>query len=173
MLILIKLYYARLELFLNMNKEEFLKKMKYALDGQVSDLIISDNIDYYKNYIDSEITNGKSEIEVLDMLGDPRLLAKTIIELQGIDNNENNAKSENDMNNDYFHDSYNKEDVNFSKGAYNSKHNSFLGIRGCLTSIVVLFIVFIILRFILSTAIYFALPICIIILLVGLFKRFR
>ena len=156
-----------------MNKEEFLKKMKCALDGQVSDLIISDNIDYYKNYIDSEISNGKSEIEVLDMLGDPRLLAKTIIELQGIDNNENNAKNENNNENDYINDGYNQEDDNFSKGTYTSKSNSFFGIKGCLISILVLFIVFTILRFILSTAIYFALPICIILLLGGLFKRFR
>ena len=48
-----------------MNKEEFLEKMKKALDGQVSDIIITDNIDYYRNYIKSEMTNGKSEIEVL------------------------------------------------------------------------------------------------------------
>ena len=157
-----------------MNKEEFLNKMKIALDGQVSDLIISENIDYYENYINSEISNGKSEIEVLDMLGDPRLLAKTIIELQGIDNKENNAKSRNNTdNNDYFDDGYNEEDANSSKSAYNSTHNSFLGIKGCFISILVLFIVFTVLKLILSTAIYFAIPICIIILLVGLVKRFR
>ena len=161
-----------------MNKEDFLKKMKYALDGQVSDLIISDNIDYYRNYINSEMSDGKSEIEVLDMLGDPRLLAKTVIEMQGTDNNENNMKSENyryneDNQDDYNQDDYNQEENNFSKGAVNSKKHSSFGIKGCLILILVLFIVFTIFRFLLSIAIYFAIPICIIILLARLFKRLR
>jgi len=156
-----------------MNKEEFLEKMKKALDGQVSDIIITDNIDYYRNYIKSEMTNGKSEIEVLEMLGDPRLLAKTVIELQGIDNNGNINNSEN---NKYYDDNdgdYNQEDEDLRKGNYNSKQHSFLGFKGCLISILVLLIVFAILRFLLSTAIYFAIPICIMIVLVGIFKRLR
>ena len=156
-----------------MNKEEFLYKMKDALDGQVSEIIISDNIDYYKNYINSEMLNGKSEIEVLDMLGDPRLLAKTVIEMQENDNNENNTKSENNKYNDDNYDDYNQEEDDFSKRADNSKIHSFFGLKGCLISILMLFIVFIILRFLLSVAINFAIPICIIILLVGLFKRIR
>ena len=156
-----------------MNKEEFLYKMKDALDGQVSEIIISDNIDYYKNYINSEMLNGKSEIEVLDMLGDPRLLAKTVIEMQENDNNENNTKSENNKYNDDNYDDYNQEEDDFSKSANNSKIHSLFGLKGCLISILMLFIVFIILRFLLSVAINFAIPICIIILLVGLFKRIR
>jgi len=158
-----------------MNKEEFLEKMKKALDGQVSDLIITDNIDYYRNYINSEISNGKSESEVLEALGDPRLLAKTVIELQGLDNNENSTSENNNYNDDidYSYSSYDQEDENLSKDANNSKHHTFLGIKGCLISILVMFIVFLLLRFILSIAIYFAIPICIIILLVGLVKRFR
>ena len=156
-----------------MNKEEFLYKMKDALDGQVSEIIISDNIDYYKNYINSEMLNGKSEIEVLDMLGDPRLLAKTVIEMQENDNNENNTKSENNKYNDDNYDDYNQEEDDFSKRADNSKVHSIFGLKGCLISILMLFIVFIILRFLLSVAINFAIPICIIILLVGLFKRIR
>ena len=156
-----------------MNKEEFLYKMKDALDGQVSEIIISDNIDYYKNYINNEMLNGKSEIEVLDMLGDPRLLAKTVIEMQENDNNENNTKSENNKYNDDNYDDYNQEEDDFSKRANNSKIHSLFGLKGCLISILMLFIVFIILRFLLSVAINFAIPICIIILLVGLFKRIR
>ena len=161
-----------------MNKEEFLEKMKVALEGQVTDIILSDNIDYYRNYINSEISNGKSEVEVLNMLGDPRLLAKTVIELQGIENNENNMKSENNNynyeNNDgYNNDDYKQEDDSFSKGAYHSKNHSFLGIKGCLVSILVLFIVLTILWLVLSTAIYFAIPICIILVIVGLFRRMR
>ena len=160
-----------------MNKEEFLEKMKNALEGQVTDIILSDNIDYYRNYINSEISSGKSELEVLNMLGDPRLLAKTVIELQGIDNSENNMKSENNNynyeNNDGYNNDHKQEDDSFSKGAYYSKNHSFLGIKGCLVSIIVLFIVLTILWLVLSTAIYFAIPICIILVIVGLFRRMR
>jgi len=160
-----------------MNKEEFLEKMKNALEGQVTDIILSDNIDYYRNYINSEISSGKSELEVLNMLGDPRLLAKTVIELQGIDNSENNMKSENNNynyeNNDGYNNDHKQEDDSFSKGAYHSKNYSFLGIKGCLVSILVLFIVLTILWLVLSTAIYFAIPICIILVIVGLFRRMR
>jgi len=156
-----------------MNKEEFLQKMKYALDGQVSDLIISENIEYYRNYINSEMSNGQSENEVLEMLGDPRLLAKTIIELQGIDNTKNNEEQENNNYDDSTYDGYNQEDNNFGKNAYNSKHRSFLGFKGCLISILILIIIFIIFRFILSIVIYFAIPILVIVVLGGLFRRLR
>ena len=36
--------------------------------------------DLYENYIDTEIRKGRREQEVLEELGDPRLIAKTIID---------------------------------------------------------------------------------------------
>ncbi len=41
---------------------------------------VAENVQYYREYIDVEIRKGRSEKEVLDSLGDPRLLAKSIIE---------------------------------------------------------------------------------------------
>lgn len=61
-----------------MNREEFLRQLKEALSGRVSEQIIQENINYYRNYINEQINRGKSEAEVLSMLGDPRLIAKTI-----------------------------------------------------------------------------------------------
>ena len=63
-----------------MNCEEFLRQFREALDGKVSEQIIQDNANYYRTYINGQIAGGKSEAEVLAMLGDPRLLAKTIEE---------------------------------------------------------------------------------------------
>ena len=63
-----------------MNCEEFLRLLQETLDGKVSERIIADNVDYYKSYIRDQMTSGRSESEVLQMLGDPRLLAKTIEE---------------------------------------------------------------------------------------------
>ena len=38
---------------------------------------VQDNVEYYKNYIKEEMKSGKSEQEVMDMLGDPWAIAKT------------------------------------------------------------------------------------------------
>ena len=54
--------------------------MRKALSGRVNYQIVNDNVAYYENYIDSEIRKGRSEKEVLNELGDPRLLARTIID---------------------------------------------------------------------------------------------
>ena len=61
-----------------MNREEFLKQLQEALVGRVPDQVVQENIIYYRRYISEQISGGKSEPEVLRMLGDPRLLAKTI-----------------------------------------------------------------------------------------------
>ena len=61
-----------------MNCEEFLKQFREALDGKVPESVIQENVNYYKSYICSQTAGGRTEEEVLKMLGDPRLLAKTI-----------------------------------------------------------------------------------------------
>ena len=61
-----------------MNREEFLKIIQEALIGKVSNQIIQDNINYYNNYFNEQLRNGKTESEIINILGDPRLLAKTI-----------------------------------------------------------------------------------------------
>ena len=63
-----------------MRQEEFLKIFQEALAGKISDRIIQENANYYRVYIKNEIASGKTEEEVLQLLGDPRLLAKTIEE---------------------------------------------------------------------------------------------
>ena len=50
------------------------------LAGGLDSAQVAENVRYYQEYIDSEVRRGRSEREVLDQLGDPRLLAKSIIE---------------------------------------------------------------------------------------------
>ncbi len=63
-----------------MNKQEFIEKLQHALAGGLSSSLVADNVRYYQDYIETEIRKGKSEQEVLAQLGEPRLLAKSIIE---------------------------------------------------------------------------------------------
>ena len=63
-----------------MNKQDFINRLRAALNGNVTPNVVAENVNYYSSYIDAEMQKGKSEAEVLGMLGDPRLIARTIID---------------------------------------------------------------------------------------------
>lgn len=63
-----------------MTRFEFTAQLRKALSGRVNHAAVNENVKYYENYIDTEIKKGRGEREVLEELGDPRLIAKTIID---------------------------------------------------------------------------------------------
>lgn len=66
-----------------MTKQDFMDKLSAALNGRVAAHVLSDTVNYYDEYINVEMRKGRSEEEVMASLGDPRLLAKTIVETKG------------------------------------------------------------------------------------------
>ena len=62
-----------------MNRNEFSNELRKALSGYFSPEEIQDTVEYYEDYIDRQMQKGKSEAEVLEAIGDPRLLAKSMI----------------------------------------------------------------------------------------------
>lgn len=66
-----------------MNKYEFIKNLRKALTGKIDGAELEDTIRYYEDYIDGEIKKGKPEEQVLQELGDPRLIAKNIVSVKG------------------------------------------------------------------------------------------
>lgn len=66
-----------------MTKYEFLEKMRHALANDLSGPIIQENVNYYDSYINDEVQQGRSEEAVIDELGDPWAIARTIIESAG------------------------------------------------------------------------------------------
>lgn len=66
-----------------MEKQEFLDKLRSALSGRLASEIVADTVRYYEDYINTEIRMGREEQEVMAALGDPRLIARTIIETKG------------------------------------------------------------------------------------------
>ena len=68
-----------------MSKEEFLNELRTALMGNVSSAVINENVDYYEDYINTEVRKGRTEEEVLESLGEPRLLAKTVIDTAAVE----------------------------------------------------------------------------------------
>ena len=62
-----------------MTRIEFLQQLRQALENDLSGSVVQENVDYYNQYISDEVRKGKSEEEVLRMLGDPWILARTVI----------------------------------------------------------------------------------------------
>ena len=61
-----------------MNKQDFLDGLRRNLSSINDYNFINDTIAYYENYIESQMRMGKLEEEVMQQLGDPRLIAKSI-----------------------------------------------------------------------------------------------
>lgn len=66
-----------------MNKVEFIEGLRRALEMKTAPQIVRENTDYYSQYIEDEMRKGRSEQEVVEELGDPWVIAKTIIDMQG------------------------------------------------------------------------------------------
>ncbi|MDD2978396.1 MAG: DUF1700 domain-containing protein [Hespellia sp.] len=66
-----------------MTKYEFLQKLREALENDLSGAVVQDNINYYDRYIMEEVQKGSSEADVIAALGDPWMLARTIIDAPG------------------------------------------------------------------------------------------
>ena len=64
-----------------MTREEFLKKLKEALENDLSGRIVQENVSYYESYIIEEIRKGRTESEVIEELGDPWIIARSIIDM--------------------------------------------------------------------------------------------
>ena len=65
-----------------MDRNEFVSTLRAVLTGEVPAQVVEENVRYYNSYISQEIASGKTEEEVLESLGDPRLIARTIIDTQ-------------------------------------------------------------------------------------------
>lgn len=89
-----------------MQKTEFLQELKEALEGEVSVGVIQENVGYYHNYISQEAAKGRTEDEIIEELGGPRIIARTIMDSSeaagesggssGTRYSENTARNDND-----------------------------------------------------------------------------
>lgn len=89
-----------------MKRREFLAQLKCALENDMSAQAVRENVDYYNQYIEDEMKNGKTEQEVIDMLGDPWAIAKTILMSVGMGGQEYSSdtadvQEKEDTQNDY------------------------------------------------------------------------
>ncbi len=62
-----------------MTRQEFLDELRTLLNGNVSAEATMDAYRYYSNYIDEQVQSGKREEDVIEELGKPAFIAKSII----------------------------------------------------------------------------------------------
>lgn len=78
-----------------MNRLDFIDELHRALASQLSVDEIRGHIEYYNEYIDMQIRKGSTEEEIISSLGNPRLLAKSILEAN-VGNKYNDSSDVND-----------------------------------------------------------------------------
>ena len=94
-----------------MSKKEFIDLLRESLEGEVDRKVLEQNVDYYNEYISSH--SDKGEEEVIREIGDPRLIAKTIIDAEKL--------SYMDDRNDY--SNYNRENYNDHNGSDDNRRS--------------------------------------------------
>ena len=84
-----------------MYRAEFLDILKTQLSGQMHEGKIAAHLRYYEDYIQSKVRAGTPEEEVIAQLGDPRLIAKTLLDTDTGEEvyEENRSYSESDSGN--------------------------------------------------------------------------
>ena len=126
-----------------MSRLKFLKVLKESLSMSLDKNAIDAQIKYYDDYISNEIKNGKTEKEVLDELGDPRLIAKTIMTVNATEEVDRSKT----INNDYgssSSESYGSADgarkTGSNNGGFRTYYNSN-SVIGCTIAFLIFFII--------------------------------
>lgn len=126
--------------------------MEQKLTGELDEHTVGKTLRYYSEYIDSEMRKGKTEQEVLEDLGSPLLIARTILDTQGNETaNFSQTRPEGET----------KEE---EKGTESHRWNKWLFLL-CLLA--VLFLLFTILRVLLPIL----LPVLLVLFVISLFKK--
>lgn len=63
-----------------MTKQEFLAQLQRALNGKIGNKEAAAFVDYYQEYIEIETRKGRSQQDIMEELGSPRLIAHSIID---------------------------------------------------------------------------------------------
>ena len=152
-----------------MDKKLFLETLRQALTGEVSSDVVEDNIRYYDQYIGDR--TREEEIKILNELGNPRLIAKTIIET----NKSMKQKYNNYQKTKYSFEEEQEETPQSNQGGNSTSFFARLKWWQKLAMIFVVIIIFAVLiflgRIIISVFLTLGVPILILLLFLSLFKN--
>lgn len=161
-----------------MKREEFLDILRKTLHGEVDPDTIEQNIRYYDEYINTHLEGDEDGI--LEGLGDPRLIAKTIIDTERISRQKNKYTNSQGYSygNERVHAEENSEEHSRYQGNSSRKNPVFFTNLKWYHKVLIVAILAIILillllvgRVLLRIVYVFAIPIILMALLYSLFRR--
>lgn len=164
-----------------MNKQEFIDRLRAALNGRIPAPQVEETVSYYRDYINVEMRKGRSEEEVLKSLGDPRLIARTIIQTNGGAENGYSAQSAEYTDSHYqnarYHNTQNQHSQYYESGYQDSyddryKHRSF-HIQGWLLAVIIIVVFFLVFSLIFSVLSFLAPVIIVMAAVIFMIKLFR
>ena len=155
-----------------MNKKEFLDGLRQSLEGEVDSSVIDQNIQYYQHYISSQ--GGMDEESIVEELGSPRLIAKTIIESERAAKQKGYYKGSGASHSTYYQT---EEDKDNHQNTRNNKNGSSFHLTWTQKISLIIIVVILILvvvfisRLLIGLLFAFGVPILLILLLMALFKK--
>ncbi len=150
-----------------MTKRQFMEELRSSLEGIVSQSVMQENLNYYENYINEQIRNGKNEQDVLNELGSPRLIAKSIIDAQGEDGGYEDDYVQKEYYDDEQQDGGASEDM-FGGNTHVFTMSSTKFKLGCLLSVIVFILIMYLLFHIINATLVVLGPVIIVGLIVAL-----
>ena len=141
-----------------MDRRQFLDELQRALSSDLAPKDIQENIEYYNGYIRSEIANGRTEKEVLDELGDPWILARTIKDGKGYGSTQDVVFETTD-------------DGVKMENAGKLSSDKWKKIKGIIIAILAIIVIFTIIRGLLRIVLPIAIPLLAVYLIVKIIKK--
>ena len=105
-----------------MSKTEFLDILYNQLSGQMPEGSVAAHVQYYRNYIEDEQQKVRTETDILNDLGDPRLIARTLLDTEVGAGNPQNGSTYSAIYNEADSD-YNEYDSSDSARGHVKKHS--------------------------------------------------
>lgn len=146
-----------------MSRTEFLRALRQKLLESMSASEADEQVRYYDDYIKKAVRSGQNEREVLAALGDPVLIARTILEASG--------RREGEPRREYIPKEENPYREQEEKLKHIKRVSTFGCILGLIVALVILFVVFKAVGLVLGLAFRVLAPVLLVVILVVLIKN--
>lgn len=129
-----------------MTKQEFLSGLEERLLEEGADVLVPENLSYYSSYIEEEKSKGRTEEDVLEELGNPALIARSILEAAGYEvdgiPDEQPGSFDNARTSDEEPDEQERPgDGGSFSGSFRTFENRYLPLIGLVCAVLVIFLV--------------------------------
>lgn len=146
-----------------MNKKEFLDILGRRLAQQLPQEKIAENIRYYDEYLTEKVQQGMTEQEAIDQLGDPLLIARTIMDTSSDEMGKKTVYEEGYTGN--YQENPREENLKEHHRGTDGKLQTRLG---CLVAVIVVILLLTLILKLVGSVLSFVLPVLIPVLIIGM-----